>query len=446
MPTPWIPRIFLTLLGVQVGICTAFLADEWAPLKQREETAFRSIIDSDGLAHIIDPSAAVDRTRVVRPLKSGQPSNYLRIDITKDKERFFETFPPSPTDWSLILKAARSEPPGVAAIDYPLTWENAGELSLDTLDHELSLYRHAVLCVDLRRAPVGQPLPDYMRRRAIPIKNLSNTDVALPHVNRLVFPPSATGAENILFSFRTLESEQSGGKMPPAFARWDDVLIPSFPIALAMAQHDVDPADVLITLGSHVRLGNGPIIPLDEFGHIQLPQGEHNHITLPPPGQRNNTFTTANDIVDGDFSYSLINNNPPDTTIFTDNTGLSTSPWGDPRTLQNVISAVDTLPRPGAPEVHPRFPHWLETLSLIILATLGAASFTLRPLLRNLAYPLLALCGLAAAAAAPHLHGSWTPFTPILACTLGAWLLSSFLHTFLHQPAPQVSPPGTADL
>ena len=106
MPTPWIPRIFLTLLGVQVGICTAFLADEWAPLKQREETAFRSIIDSDGLAHIIDPSAAVDRTRVVRPLKSGQPSNYLRIDITKDKERFFETFPPSPTDWSLILKAA----------------------------------------------------------------------------------------------------------------------------------------------------------------------------------------------------------------------------------------------------------------------------------------------------------------------------------------------------
>ena len=70
MSSPWIARILLTVIGVQVGICTAFLAEEWRPLKEREETAFRRIVDARSPGgHILDASHPTDRSRVMRYLE-----------------------------------------------------------------------------------------------------------------------------------------------------------------------------------------------------------------------------------------------------------------------------------------------------------------------------------------------------------------------------------------
>lgn len=446
MASPWIARIILSILVVEVGLCTAFLADHWSPLREREEWAFRLFINSTAqspLGHVIDPSPPSQRERLVRLLAPGRPSSYLRVDITDDPERVFEQSPPSATDWAVILNRARAEPPGVAAIDHPLSWENAGEIPLLTLDHQLSLYKSAVLCVDLRRAPVGQTLPTYLARSAIPLSQLQGNIGLLPRVNRLVLPPSATGAPNTLFGFRLLESEEetdpsTPNQAPPAFARWGEVLIPSFPLALAMAQHGISPDQVEIKLGSHVRLGLGPVIPLDHFGRILLPRDARGYLQLPPPEDRRISFATADALDDAALIASFANHNGPDCTLFTKATGTTSSPWRTPTILQNMAGAIDILPQPGPAEAHPRFPLWLEILILLTLALLGVTALQLHRSTRLLAFPLLLLTLAVSLAAVLDLHGSWTPFTPLLTGTLTAWFLCSRLAKHLPPPTSQL--------
>lgn len=428
MSSPWIARILLTLLGVQAGVCVAFLADIWTPLQQAEEATFRNILDTNGnLGHILDPSAPVDRKRVTRPLITGASANYLRIDITEDKERPWESFPQGPNEWAVLLNEARGDPPGVVAIDHPLTWEGEPGVMLMNLDDKLAKYDRTVLCVDLRRSPVGEPLPAYLRPSAIPLDRLSNKSSALPRVNQVVFPPSTTSAPNILFGFRILENEETADELPPAFARWDDVLIPSFPIALAMAQHNVSPEEVQITLGSHVRLGNGPIIPLDEFGRILLPHDAQGHLLLAPPSQRTMSYATAEDVIDGEIDLNFLSVHSPDTTLFTKASGTAAAPWGDPTALMNIATVIDSFPRPGPAKDHPRFPLWLETALFLLIAGIGAACLHFRPLARHLLFPLLTLTILAVLMVLLQKQGTWSPFTPILACGLTTWALSTYL-------------------
>ena len=277
MAPPWIVRSILAVLVFEAGICAAFLADYWPPLRDRETSFFRFFVETtrDEGAFILDPTPTSSRVRLVRPLQDGESGSYLRIDITDDPDRLFEANPPSATDWATILDSTRKTGISTVAIDHPLSWEDAGEIPLRLIDHQLSTFDHAVLCVDLRRSPNSQALPLYLKRHAIPLQNLTGNPGDLPRVNRVSVPPSATGAPNVIYGFRVLENEvpqdADGGTMPPprfTFALWDKSLIPSFPIALAMARFEVRPEDVRITLGSHIRLGDGPIIPIDDFGQL----------------------------------------------------------------------------------------------------------------------------------------------------------------------------------
>ena len=266
--SPWIIRSILALLALEVGVCTAFLADYWPPLRTRENALAHVFLAAtrDNREFVLDPSLSSQRVRLVRPLEAGTPKSYLQVDITDDPERVFEENPPSATDWAVILNNARKVGLSTAAIDHPLTWEDAGEIPLLALDHELSTFDHSVLCVDLRRDADtrAEALPSYLARHAVPLANLTGPPGNLPRVNRTVLPSSADGDANTIFAFRLLENEirpddaQLPAPPPRAFARWDDALIPSFPVALAMAQHEVAPKDVHIELGHQIRLGAPP--------------------------------------------------------------------------------------------------------------------------------------------------------------------------------------------
>lgn len=424
---PWTARILLTLLGVQVGLCTAFLAEEWTPLREREETAFRRLVDTrvEG-GHLLDTTHPTDRSRVIRPLLPGSPASYLRIDITRNEQRPQDSFPQTSAEWAALLKEAREAvSPRLAAIDQPLSWENESDFMLIPLNEQVTLFDRSVLCVDLRRDPVGQSPPDYFSPSAIPLANLSGNPNLVPLVNRVVFHPSISAAPNILFGFRNLESIDRDGGALPAFARWDEALIPSFPVALAMARHRVAPEDVEIVLGSHIRLGKGPVISIDEFGRILLPQGESGQLIVPE--QATTAYTTAEEVIDGELGDSPLPTREISSLLLTDATETTPVPWGGPAGLQAITNAVDLLPRPGPPVAHPRFPLWIESLLLLVLAALGAACLALPHLLRHLLGALLVLAGLGLAAALLRFEGSWTLFTPLLTCTILTWALGSIV-------------------
>lgn len=430
MAPPWIVRGILAFLVFEAGICTAFLADYWPPLRDREVSFFRFFVKTtrDDGEYVLDPTPGSSRVRLVRPLEDGKSGRYLRVDITDDPQRLFEANPPSATDWATILDSTRETGIPVVAIDHPLSWEDAGEVPLRLIDHQLSTFDHAVLCVDLRRSPNPQPLPPYLGRHAIPLRNLDGNPGNLPRVNRVAVPPSATGAPNVIYSFRVLENEvqqdDDGGTMPPprfTFARWDQALIPSFPVAVAMARFKVRPGDVRIALGSHIRLGDGPIIPIDSFGRLRTPLGD-------PPRF---PITTAEAIETAPGTTAdILASGIPDCAVFINSRNTAPLPWESPARLLRTASTIDALPHPGPAAPYPRFPVFIEILVFALLAVLAGYFLTFTPSSRLLAFALLALGSLVILAGILDLSPShhWTPLFPVLFTALAGWFLCARMH------------------
>jgi len=438
MAPPWIVRTILALLVFEIGVCAAFLADYWPPLRDRETSFFTFFVEAtrDEGKFILDRAPTGSRIRQLRPLEDGTPGTYLRIDITDDPERLFESNPPSATDWATILDTTRQTGISTVAIDHPLSWENAGEIPLRLIDHQLSLFDRAVLTVDLRRSPNSQALPLYLKRHAVPLRNLDGNSADLPRVNRISVPPSATGSPNVIYAFRILESEvqqnPDGTRLPApryTFAVWEKSLIPSFPVAIAMARLGIHPNDIHIKLGSHIRLGNGPIIPIDAFGQFRTPLGA-------PPRV---PFTTAESIeTDPGTTADILSGGVPECSVFINAQDTAPVPWSGPARLLRTSTTIDTLPRPGPPAPHPRLPVFAEVLLLALLAGLASAFLSFKTFNRFLAFGLLALGSLVVLAGILDLspNNTWTPIFPILFTALAGWLLCHRMH---HQLRRKIS-------
>ena len=268
---PWLVRLVLAVLALEAGICVAFLADDWRPLREQENVFFERLLTSsrEGDNFVIDDGQPVSRVRLIRPLVEGKAQPYLHVKID---ERAGEelNYPLEPEDWWGLLNHMSEVGCQVAAIEEPLSWKGEGIAHLGrlaSLNNALSQFETVVLTVDLHRPTKGQAIPPYLMRSSIPLRNVKGEVGRLVRVNRVALPPSATPAPNLRFSFRLQESVEG---VRPEFVRWGDYLIPSFPLAVAMAQANVPPDQVSIELGRHSRLGDGPIIPIDEIGELQI--------------------------------------------------------------------------------------------------------------------------------------------------------------------------------
>jgi len=435
MISPWIVRLLLVVLAVEAGVCVAFLTDFWRPLRQREESLFRAFltITRNDEHFVLDPVPPASRMRIIRPLQPGRPQPCLLVGVTEDPEREFESYPLSPVDWAVILNNAHEAGCRVAAIVQPLSWEDAGELRLSALETHLSRFDSAVLTVDLRRAPTAQTLPPYLKRSAVPLRQLRGNPGVLPRVNRVALPPSATSVPNALFSFRVLESEQpSPGSAAetamdphPAFARWDDYLIPSFPVAVAMAQHHVRPSEVRIVLDHHIRLGNGPSIPINEYAQLDFR----------PLASAPHRFLAANELVQPTGASALPHPVTPRCALFCDATPENPAPWTRPANLGRLVSSIDALPRPAGPREHHRLPPAFEALLFTLIAVIAASLTRCGRLTRFLAFGLLLTGSLVVLAALFELSDYWTPLGPVLATAAAGWFLCARFTSYL-PPSP----------
>ena len=80
---PWLVRLVLAVLALEAGICVAFLADDWKPLREQENVFFERLLTSSraGDDFVIEDAQPVSRVRLVRPLVEGQAQPYLHIKI-----------------------------------------------------------------------------------------------------------------------------------------------------------------------------------------------------------------------------------------------------------------------------------------------------------------------------------------------------------------------------
>ena len=446
--TSWLTRLILFVLALEAGICVAFLAEGWEPLREKEDAIFARLLASsrEGEEFVIDNPQPSLRKRLVRPMVPGTARTYLQVTVD---ERAAEDlhYPLEPEDWWGLFNHAHQVGSRIAAIEEPLSWKGEGVAHLGrlaSLNTALSQFETVVLTVDLDRLQRSQPIPTYLQACAIPLSNVTGETNSLIDVNHVLFPPSVTPAPNVRFAFRPREGT---GTDNLAILRWGDHIIPSFPLAVTMAQSNVSAHEVHINLGQNIRVGSGPMIPIDEFGALQIEPVnppiaiERLAVEAYSPSQVASTRAAISEKTD----------TVPACVLFADPGSQASSALQKKNTTLQTIATLDRLPRPEGLETHQRLTLLKEIALLGMIAVVAALLLGLPAALRHLSYAGL-LVAVPALLANLYLNSQqWSPFAPGLATALTGWILAIRMARYLpprkrRESAPDLDPATAATI
>lgn len=239
----------------------------------------------------IHKSAYTLRTLKRQNALSGVP--LPEIAITDDPDHVFQTSPPSPVDFAVILKNLRRLGRDSIAIGIPLAWQQIDIISLVALDQQLDTLPSVVTAAPLTRGAVPSPLPPAFRRASIALSNINGNAHNIPRVNRISIPDVVLGNKSSLAGFTLIESEQDG-ELPYLIARWDDRVVLSFALLAALADQGISPANIEIHMGEFISFAkHGPFIPIDEFGRL----------TFRPPTSTNSSTIPAETLIDASADF-----------------------------------------------------------------------------------------------------------------------------------------------
>lgn len=235
-----------------------------------------------------------------KTVPSISPTN---ITISDDAEKVFQSSPPSPVDFAIILKNLRRLGTDSVAITMPLAWTEPDLISLVALDQQLDAFPAPITSAPLSRNPIPTPLPPAFRRASIPISNIHGKTSALPIVNRIPIPDVILGNKTSLAGFTLLESETLTS-YPHLIARWDDRVVFSVLLLAALDHFDKSIDSITIRLGEYISFGNdGPYLPIDAFGRLT---------TIPPSiFQSNSSSIQAAELIDATDDLLIDDNIKP---------------------------------------------------------------------------------------------------------------------------------------
>lgn len=282
------------------------------------------------------------------PNKQAAPPSdpLLDIAITDDPDLIFQTSPPSPVDFAIILKNLQRLGSKSVAIGMPLAWPSPDVISLVALDRQLDALSSVVTAAPLSRSPVPSPLPPAFRRASVPVSEIHGNTRNLPLVNRVSVPDAVLGKTTSWAGFTALESEPDSGSTH-LLARWEDRVVFSFHLLAALADLGGTPSQIEVHMGRYISLGkDGPYIPIDSFGRITIkPSAKNESASIPAEklldapadfltGQRAGTVLIRNSMSAADevslrFSDSLV----PTVSLIANPSGTTTShtftriPW-----------------------------------------------------------------------------------------------------------------------
>jgi len=213
-------------------------------------------------------------------------SSPIDIVITDDPNQIFQTSPPSPVDYAIILKNLKRLNQDSIAIGTPLYWAEPEVMPLRALDQQLDTIPKLITSVPLSRRPTPSPIPPAFRRASIPVSSIRGNPSLLPVVNRIAIPDVLLGSQSSLAGFSILESEPTS-KFPPLLAKWDDRVIFSFTLLAALNHLQISPESIEIHLGRHIYLGiRNHYIPIDSYGRLNhFPEALEAIPSLPIPAE-----------------------------------------------------------------------------------------------------------------------------------------------------------------
>jgi hypothetical protein len=290
--------------------------------------------------------------RTLRRFTSDFPSELLTdITITDDPEKIFQESPPTPVDFSVILKNLRRLGRESVAIGMPLSWAEPDMISLIALDQQLDAFPAVVTSAPLSRSPITSPLPPAFRRASIPLSQVKGDTTGLPIVNRVSIPDVVLGNATSLAGFTILESEPESDQ-PYLLARWDERVVLSFQLLAVIDHYQLPPQSVEIRLGKYISLGmNGPFIPIDEYGRLSFPPPS-------PRPQDMRSIPAENLIVAPD---DFLDDRPPGQVLIRNSMSSADEP--SVRFSEALVPTVSLLADPSGTstaQIFPRLPWYAE--------------------------------------------------------------------------------------
>ncbi|MGJ8634684.1 MAG: hypothetical protein ACSHX7_12275 [Luteolibacter sp.] len=362
------------------------------------------------------------------PSTEDPEQNLTIVSITDDPDRIFQTSPPSPVDFAVILNNLKRLGKDRLCIGLPLAWDEPDTIPLIALDQQLDSFSGVVTAAPLTRGSAPAPLPPAFRRASIPISEVQGDISRLPIINRVSIPDIILGNKTSFAGFSALESE-TPSEHPSLLARWsgEDRVVLSFHLLSALNILNLPPEKIHIQLGEYIALSKkGPYIPIDEFGRLSF------SISTVPPA----STLTAQSLIDA--PESIFSENPSPSAILRDDQSAS-----DPATLafsKPLTNTIAALVDPSHTTESRTFTRLPTAIEISLLALLLCLTFAMG--YHHAVSGKIALLFIAAAIAAFHFvitpsADIWLPTIPFLVTlTLPAFLL-------ILSPTPKSQPTGT---
>lgn len=388
-----------------VFAAATFYAWKYVPATPADRLAFNTVIRSTTNPPFLIAGEGTQPSpwslRTVSSTRKLQPSRAfpVAISLDDDRERVFQSSPPSALDVAVILqnlKRLGAEKPVITSL---LAWEKPEAVGLRALDFALESFTSVVTAAPLSRTATSSPLPASFRRASVPLSSLRGDRSTLATVNQLAVGNTVLGTDNATSGFSFLEGEaESSNASPVLLARWEDRVVLHVALLAVMQSRSLPIEGVEIQVGEFISLSPaGPVIPIDHFGRLAA---------TPIPAQDGKKFS-ASSLID---RAELLPVAAQQVLILRDDQATS-----DPSTRafsQHICSLIDTVSSENGltpQQVFVRMPPGVElwVLAAVMLALssfLMFSSFT-----RNLCFGLMAVACLTAQWLAASWLSIWLP-------------------------------------
>ena len=429
---PWIARILLAALTLEMGLMCSLYTGDFPFLHRVEEGVFRFLLSrarevkSEEVILEINSEGDQWSLRGLKAEEVGSPWAVVEVPFTSE---LFDGSEPSPSEYAILLAKLHQAGARQLAFTQSLTWKEAPELELLALDSALRPFSNILLPVDVTEVPRPENLPGWLKHSLIPMERLQGDASRLPLVNQIVISPSVSGRAGLVFALPDFGGRDLQFRAPerlPLFARWEDQILPSWPLALAMRLEGVSSDELEIEPGRHLRLGkDGPVIPLDDFGRAKVPA------ELPRFEEELISAKTLFPIGEAKLPVLL------EGAVVLD----STSPQAKMRgqRLLSEAQALRQFPRPGREEVFRRLSLKWEIFLYLEIALVAIFALHLRPMPQLIALAVLCVALLVFILGLLHWRSLWTPVLPLVAASTMSWCLVGYLQQIAHPVRPRKS-------
>lgn len=285
-PQAFKSRLRIAALALGVGCLVLYLSKTTQWVKQLDASLVMfamSYQHGEQFVHEVDHESDKIIIGSFSKLK-GQKNHLQSIHITDDPEKIFEQSPPSALDYAVILTSLSKHGYKDVILTNHLNWNQKQGLETVGLGRQLALFEHSAVSMPVTRVATPQSIPEVLKRSLISMSQVTGNHRQLPLVNHAPVGFGLNSSKHTLAGFSEVESISPTKDKIPLLAHWQDQgLIPSIDLLTIMMAHKINPSDLSVHCGNHIRLGNrGPIIPIDQYGYTPTPESPASSETIAP--------------------------------------------------------------------------------------------------------------------------------------------------------------------